>query len=273
MGRKGNARGEVDPGALRQREAPGRSALVRLPARDQRNGQPGHRSTGRRRRGHTLRQQSTEHPGRRRGGFGPGVRHPDLRHQRRRRHDLLQTSGSGPRRQATDDHGRRRRPADPAPHQTFGPAGRRAGRHRGDHHRRYPADRHGRRGTAQVPGYRRQRRRDQALLRQPLRHRTEHLGRHNPGHQHPVGRTPRGDIWLRLVRPGRRLKGERHGRPCDRLRDQPGTGLGSGDGRVHGHAQHRGSQGRSGVHHRHRRTTCHRPETHQSLGQRGHPRQ
>ena len=44
-------------------------------------------------------------------------------------------------------------------------------RHRGDHHRRAPPARHGRRRQAAVPGHRHQRLRDQVGLRQRLRHR------------------------------------------------------------------------------------------------------
>ena len=56
--------------------------------------------------------------------------------------------------------------------------------HRGDDHGRHPAEEHGAGRGAQVPHYRRERRLDQAHVRQPLRHRAEHDGRHAPGHQH-----------------------------------------------------------------------------------------
>ena len=46
-------------------------------------------------------------------------------------------------------------------------------------------------GVLAVPDHRRQRRRHQALLRQPLRHRPEHDRRHPPRHQHPARRARR----------------------------------------------------------------------------------
>ena len=51
------------------------------------------------------------------------------------------------------------------------PAARGPGRHRGDHDRRHPPPRDGRRRRARVPGRRGQRGADQAPVRQPLRHR------------------------------------------------------------------------------------------------------
>ena len=74
-------------------------------------------------------------------------------------------------------------------------AGRTATRHRpghrqhgGDDHRRQPAAGDGARRRAQIPGHRRQRRPDEALLRQPLRHRPEHPRRHHPRDEHAAGR-------------------------------------------------------------------------------------
>jgi hypothetical protein len=56
----------------------------------------------------------------------------------------------------------------------FGPAGERAGRHGRDHDGRHPPPRDGGGRRATLPGHRRKRRHDQALLRQPLRHGPEH---------------------------------------------------------------------------------------------------
>ena len=93
--------------------------------------------------------------------------------------------------QAAHDHGRRRRPGEHAAQGTPRAAGRHHRRHRGDHHRRHPAAGHGARRRAEVPRHRRQRRADQAPVRQPLRHRPEHDGRHHPRHQRAAGRQER----------------------------------------------------------------------------------
>ena len=61
------------------------------------------------------------------------------------------------------------------------PAQKRDRRHGRDDHGRHSPAGHGRRRRAQVPGHRGQRRRHQALLRQPLRHRPEHDRRRSSG--------------------------------------------------------------------------------------------
>ena len=71
------------------------------------------------------------------------------------------------------------------------PLDRRARRRRGDHHRRNTPQEPGRGRTASLPNHRRKRRRHQALLRQPLRHRAEHTGRHNPAQPTSCGRARR----------------------------------------------------------------------------------
>ena len=81
--------------------------------------------------------------------------------------------------------------------------------HGRDDHRRQPAAGDGEGRRAQVPGHRRQRRPDQALLRQPLRHRPEHHRRHHPGDEHADGRPEGGGVRLRLVRQGRGPAGPR----------------------------------------------------------------
>ena len=53
---------------------------------------------------------------------------------------------------------------------------------------------------------------DQALLRQPLRHRPEHDRRHPPRHQHPAGRQARRGRRLRLVSAAASRARARHGR-------------------------------------------------------------
>ncbi len=63
--------------------------------------------------------------------------------------------------------------------------------------------RDGARRRAALPGHCRQRRPDQALLRQPLRHRPEHHRRHHPGYQRALGRPQGSCVRLRLVRQGR----------------------------------------------------------------------
>ena len=63
--------------------------------------------------------------------------------------------------------------------------------HGGDDDRRHPPAGDGEGRRAEVPGHRRQRRRDQALLRQPLRHRPEHDRRRHPRDQHADRRQAR----------------------------------------------------------------------------------
>ena len=58
-------------------------------------------------------------------------------------------------------------------------------------------------GGPQVPDRRRQRRRHQAHVRQPLRHRPVHPRRHHPGHQRAAGRQDHRRRRLRLLRQGR----------------------------------------------------------------------
>ena len=95
-------------------------------------------------------------------------------------------------------------------HQTRpGPGVGDPGRHRGDHDRRHPAARHGGRRRAQVPDRRRQRRRHQAHVRQPLRHRAVHPRRRHPGHQRPAGGQARRGGRVRLLRQGRGEPGPR----------------------------------------------------------------
>ena len=80
------------------------------------------------------------------------------------------------------------------------------------------------RGQARLPDHRGQRREDQALLRQPLRHRPVHARRRHPRHQRPDRRPARGGDRLRLVRARRRDARQGPRRPRDRLRGRPAAG-------------------------------------------------
>ena len=82
-------------------------------------------------------------------------------------------------------------------------------RHRGDDDGRHPPQGDGEGGRPEVPGRRRQRGEDQALLRQPLRHGAVDAGRHHPGDEPAHRRAERRRRRLRLVRPRRRDAGAR----------------------------------------------------------------
>ena len=160
-------------------------ARLRLPARDDRDGQPDAHADGRRRRRGALRLEPAQHPGRRRGRAGRGVRRARLRHQGRGRRDLLPA------------HQRRRRPSPQRHHGRRGRrhrrAARRAPRHGERHHRRHRRDHDGghpaqgarERRAPHVPRGRRQRGQHQAHVRQPLRHRSVDPRRRPAGDQHP----------------------------------------------------------------------------------------
>ena len=97
------------------------------------------------------------------------------------------------------------------------------------------------RRRADVPGRRRQRRADQAPVRQPLRHRPEHARRHHPRHQRPARRQDGRRRRLRLVQPRHRHARQGPGRQRHRHRDRPAEGAGSGHGRLPRHADGRGA--------------------------------
>ncbi len=124
----------------------------------------------------------------------------------------------------------------------------RARRHRGDDHRRHPPPGARAPGQARLSDHRRQRRQDQALLRQPLRHRAVDPRRSDPGHQRPDRRPARGRDRLRLVRARGRdaRQGPRGAR--DRLRGRPAARAGGADGRLRGDARRRGGEGGRRVH-------------------------
>ena len=216
-----------------------------------------HHAAGGRRRDRALRLQSALDPGRRGRPPGARPRRPRLRHQGRGPRDLLRPHRPGARLRPAHDPGRRRRPGRRAAHDRPQPAGRpgpadpalgggavpggakgagrrRAGVHRGDHHRRHPAQGDGQGGRAPVPDHRRERFEHQAHVRQPLRHRPVHAGRHRPGDQHAARRKHRGRRRLRLVRPRGREPGPGRGRPRDRDRGRSAAGAGGPDGWLRG---------------------------------------
>ena len=123
---------------------------------------------------------------------------PVFAHKGEDNDDVLPARRVRARHAAPADHGRRRRPHLPAPRRPARrPGRRRHRRHRGDDHGRHPAARDGEGRRAGVPGHRRERRRHQAPLRQPLRHRPVHDRRHPARHQHPAGRA--GRSWSRAT--------------------------------------------------------------------------
>ena len=149
-------------------------------------------------------------------------------------------------------HGRRRRrdlgPARRAPRAALGDLRG----HRGDDHRRDPAQGARGRGQARLPDRRRQRGRHQALLRQPLRDRAVDPRRRHPRHQHPDRRPQGRRDRLRLVRQGRRDARQGPRRPRDRLRGRPAARARGRHGRLRRHARRRGGQGGRRLHLGHR---------------------
>ncbi len=118
--------------------------------------------------------------------------------------------------------------------------GQRRRQHGRDDDGRDPAAGDGEGRRAQAAGHRRQRRPDQALLRQPLRHGPEHDRRRDPRDRHAAGRPPGRGLRLRLVRQGRGAAGPRHGLARDRHRDRPDPRPRGRDGRLPGQADRRG---------------------------------
>ena len=138
------------------------------------------------------------------------------------------------------------RPADRAA------AGRRRHRQHGrDDHRRHPPAGDGEGRRAEVPGHRRQRRRDQALLRQPLRHRPEHAS--TASSARPTCCSPASKVvvcgygWCGK---GVAMRARGMGSHVIVTEVDPIRGPRSGDGRLRGHADGRG---------RRRSATCSSP--------------
>ena len=137
----------------------------------------------------------------------------------------------------------------------------RGGRDRGDDDRCDTADQPGRRRASEVPDNLGERRRYEALLRQQIRHRSEHAGRHHPGDQHTVGWQEGRGVRIRLVWSGVRAAGAGHGSAHDRHRGERDSGARSGDGRSPGHDDGRGRAGRGHLRHSHRRDEGNRGKT------------
>ena len=138
--------------SIRKRFARGEAARRHparpLPARHDRDREPGPHADRRRRRRRAVRLQPALHPGRRRGRAGRAPRRRGLRDQRRGQRGLLRAHQRRLR-QAPEDHdGRRRRRDRRAAQRAHGPAHRGDRRHRGDDHRRDPAA--GARGRGQA---------------------------------------------------------------------------------------------------------------------------
>ena len=177
----------------------------------------------------------------------------DLRDQGRgQRHLLLAHRGRG-RPQAAPDDGRRRRRDRRPPLGTARAARRHHRRHRGDDDRRDPPQgaREGR--QARLPRDRRQRRQDQAPVRQPLRHRAVDDRRDHPRDERPPRRPQVRGRRLRLVRPRRRDAGQGDGRARDRDRGRPDAGARGRDGRLRGADDGRRREDRRHLRHRDRR--------------------
>ena len=115
VGRPADAGAAGDPRALRAREAARRLPHLRLPARDDRDGEPHAHAEGGRRRRRALRVEPALDAGRRRRGARRRVRHLGLRDQGRgQRHVLPAHRGRGRPQAAADDGRRRRRDRRPA---------------------------------------------------------------------------------------------------------------------------------------------------------------
>ena len=172
------------------REAAGRAAHRGLPARDHRDGQPGDHAQGRRRPGDAVRQQPalaprTTSPPR----WSASTASPPSPSRARTSRPTTATSTrrSRPQPQITMDDGAdlvTRAPHEDAPTCLPDVIGGTEETTTGVIRLRSMADRR----RAEVPDRRRQRGDDQALVRQPLRHRPEHDRRHHPRHQHPARR-------------------------------------------------------------------------------------
>ena len=273
VGRPADAGAGRDPRALRARAAARRAARLRLPARDDRDGEPRPHAQGGRRRRRPLRVEPALHAGRRRGGARRGVRHRRLRDQGRGQRHVLPAHRGGGRPPAAPDDGRRRRRHRRPPLGAARAARRRHRRHGGDDDGRHPAEGARARGQARLPGDRGQRGADEAHVRQPLRHRPVDDRRDHPRDERPArGRALRGRR-LRLGRARRRVARARHGRARDRHRGRPDARARGRDGRLRGHAD--GARGRDRRHllHRDRRQERHRPGALRAHEGRRDPRQ
>ena len=193
-----------DPRAVRARAAARRLPHRRVPARDHRDRQPDAHAQGGRRGRRALRVEPAVDAGRRRRGARRRVRHLRLRDQGRGQRHLLLAHRGGGRPQAAADDGRRRRRDRRPPQRPPRAARRHHRRHGGDDDRRHPPEGDGGRRRARLPGDRGQRRADQALLRQPLRHRPVDDRRDHPRDERAARRQALRRRRVRLGRPRRR---------------------------------------------------------------------
>jgi hypothetical protein len=116
-------------------------------------------------------------------------------------------------------------------------------------------------GKLGLPRDRGQRRADQALLRQPLRHRPEHHRRHHPRHECAAGGQELCRRRLRLVQQGHCDARQGHGRQRHRHRGRAAQGARSGDGWLPRHADVGGGQDRPHLLQRHGRHARRRSAT------------
>ena len=121
------------------REAARRHPARPLPARHDRDREPGPHADRRRRRRRAVRLEPALDPGRRRRGAGRPLRRRGLRDQRRGQRDLLRAHQRRLRQAPADHDGRRRRRDRRAARRAHRPAHRGDRRHRGDDDRRDPA--------------------------------------------------------------------------------------------------------------------------------------
>ena len=236
MGRPADAGARGDPRPVRARQAACRLPGLGVPPRDDRDREPHANADGGRRRRRPLRVEPAFDPGRHGRRARGRVRRVGLRHQGRGQRHVLRAHRRCRRPQAAPDDGRRRRRDRRPPLGAAGAARRDHRGHGGDDHRCHPAE--GARGgrQARLSDHRRQRREDEAPLRQPLRHGAVDDRRHHPGDERPARGPAVRRRRLRLGGPRRRDARARHGRARDRHGGRPGAGARGGDGRLRGAA-------------------------------------
>ena len=188
VGRPADAGAAGDSRTVRAGAAARRLPRVRLPPRDDRDGEPDAHAEGGRRRRRALRVEPALDAGRRRCSARRRIRHPDVRDQGRGQRDLLLAHPGRGRPPPAADDGRRRRRDQRSPQRASRPARRDHRGHGGDDDRRHPPEGDGGRRCAPVPGDRSQRGAHEALLRQPLRHGPVDDRRDHPRDERPARR-------------------------------------------------------------------------------------
>ena len=211
-----------------------------MSARDFGDGEPDAGAAGRRSSSGTVREQSAEYTGRRGGGAGRGVRDPHFRDQGGGQRDVLRPHKVGARSEAEYHDGRRGGPGRRAALGADGAAAERSGRHGGDDYRGHTAHQPGGGRASEVPDNIGERRRHEALLRQQVRHRTEHVGRDHPRDQHTLGGEEGRCVRVRLVRTRLRASCAGDGSAHDRDGGECRSRAGGGDGRSPGDDDGRG---------------------------------